>query len=157
MYVDHVIHSYVHYYIAEVQMFELTQIVIPKIKAEWETLAYCMRYTPEEVHGFREDDSGECCKNLFANWISTGHGPSPKTYQTLLKHIKKIGKLTTASVAVSKELIEAFEGNNLHSDIILTGFWKIDQIVTLGLFHFIGPANNCTDTLATYSQWHYQT
>ena len=28
-----------------------------------------------------------------------------------------------------------------------TGFWKADQIVTLGLFHFIGPANGYTCTL----------
>ena len=52
--VDHVIHGYVYYYIAEPQMFELTQIVIPKIKAEWESLAYCMRYNPEEVSGFKK-------------------------------------------------------------------------------------------------------
>ena len=28
----------------------------------------------------------------------------------------------------------------------MTGFWKINQIVTLGLFHFIGPANGYTCT-----------
>ena len=89
-------------------MFELTEIVIPKIKAEWESLASCMRYTAQEVKAFRKDseDSGECCKNLLDNWISTGHGPKPKTYQTLLKHIKKISNLTAASEAVEKELIE---------------------------------------------------
>ena len=30
---------------------------------------------------------------------------------------------------------------------IVTGFWKTDRIVTLGLFHFIGPANGYTHTL----------
>ena len=94
-------------------MWELIEIVIPKIKAEWESLAYCMRYTTQEVKGFRKDsdDSGECCKNLLDNWISTGHGPKPKTYQTLLKHIKKISNLTAASEAVEKDLIE---GNYIH-------------------------------------------
>ena len=29
----------------------------------------------------------------------------------------------------------------------LTVFWKTDQIVTLGLFHFIGPAKGHTSTL----------
>ena len=29
----------------------------------------------------------------------------------------------------------------------VTGFWKTDQIVTLGLFHFIGPANGYAHTL----------
>ena len=31
--------------------------------------------------------------------------------------------------------------------LFVTGFWKTDQIVTLGLFHFIGPANGYTCTL----------
>ena len=46
-------------YILEAQMWELTQIVIPKIKAEWESLAYCMRYNPQEVNGFKKD-SQDC-------------------------------------------------------------------------------------------------
>ena len=33
----------------------------------------------------------------------------------------------------------------------MTGFWKTDWIVTLGLFHFIGPANGYTCTLHIYS------
>ena len=99
---------HVHCHIVEVQMWELIQIVIPKIKAEWESLSYCMRYTPQEVNGFKRDsqDSAECCKNLLQNWISTGHIPKPKTYQTLLKYIRKIDKLTTASETVEKELIQ---------------------------------------------------
>ena len=38
----------------------------------------------------------------------------------------------------------------------VTGFWKTDQLVTLGLFHFIGQANSYTHTLYTHSQCHYQ-
>ena len=33
----------------------------------------------------------------------------------------------------------------------VTGFWKTNQIVTLGLFHFIGPANGHTHTLHIHS------
>ena len=33
----------------------------------------------------------------------------------------------------------------------MTGFWITDQIVTLGLFHFIGPANGYTCTLHIHS------
>ena len=35
--------------------------------------------------------------------------------------------------------------------IFVTGFWKTGQIVTLGLFHFIGPTNSYTHTLPTHS------
>ena len=35
--------------------------------------------------------------------------------------------------------------------LYVTGFWKTDQIVRLGLFHFIGPANGYTYTLHIHS------
>ena len=35
--------------------------------------------------------------------------------------------------------------------IYVTGFWKTDQLVTLGPFHFIGPANGYTHTLHIHS------
>ena len=93
----------------EAQMFELLEIVAPRMMAEWESLAYCMKYTPEEVAAFKKNasDLKECCKNLFINWLTTGHVPKPKTYQTLLKHIKKISNLTAASEAIERELIVA--------------------------------------------------
>ena len=63
-------------------------------------------------------DCGECCKKLLANWISTSHGPNPKTYQTLVAHVKKNNKLIVASEAIAEELSETIEGNNFNSDII---------------------------------------
>ena len=89
-------------------MFELTEIVAPKMMAEWESLAFCMRYTPADVAAFKKDakDLRECCRNLFNNWVTTGHGPKPKTYQTLLKYIKKIDNLAAASEVIEKDLIE---------------------------------------------------
>ena len=36
---------------------------------------------------------------------------------------------------------------NVYNYVYVTGFWKTDRIVTLGLFHFIGPANGYTHTL----------
>ena len=35
----------------------------------------------------------------------------------------------------------------------VTRFWKTDQIVTLGLFHLIGPANSYTHTLSIQCQY----
>ena len=93
----------------EAQMFELVEIVAPRVMAEWENLAYCMKYTIEDVAAFKKDASNlkECCTNLFKDWLTTGHVPKPKTYQTLLKHIKKISSLTTASEVIERKLIEA--------------------------------------------------
>ena len=89
-------------------MWELIQIVIPKIKAEWEDLAYCMRYEPGDIQAFRKDshDQQECCRKLFENWLATSHGPIPKTHQTLLNHINKVDRLATVLETIKKELIE---------------------------------------------------
>ena len=43
-------------------------------------------------------------------------------------------------------------GVSSYTDNIVTGFWKTDQIVTLGLYiPFIGPTNGCTRTLHIHS------
>ena len=97
--------------LSEPQMWELISIVIPKIKPQWESLAYCMRYNIQEVEGFKTDK--DCCISLFDNWLSTNHGPKPKTYQTLLKHIKKIDELTAASDEIEKELAKGRTNNML--------------------------------------------
>ena len=39
---------------------------------------------------------------------------------------------------------------------IVTGFCKTEQIVTLGLFHFIALANGYTNLYTTHTQCHYQ-
>ena len=88
-------------------MFELTEIVVPRVTGQWESLAYCMRYTTDEVAGFKKDASPkESCTNMFSNWVTTGHDPKPKTYQTLLKHLKKIDSLTKACEEIEKELLK---------------------------------------------------
>ena len=92
----------------EPQMFELSEYVIPKVMAKWERLAYCMRYEPSEVEAFRRNsqDISQCCSKLFINWLQTGHGPVPKTYQTLLNCIKRIDDLTAASEEIERDLIK---------------------------------------------------
>lgn len=101
--------------LTEAEMWEITKIVIPNIKAEWEDLAYCMRYKPGDVEGIKQDsrDVQECCRKLFTNWLATDHGPKPKTYQTLLKHIKKVDNLAAAYEVIEKELIQGNRNLNI--------------------------------------------
>ena len=40
---------------------------------------------------------------------------------------------------------------NVNSPTFVTGLWKTDQFVTLGLFHFIGAANGYTCTQPIHS------
>ena len=88
-------------------MWELINIVIPKIKAKWEDVAYCMRYKVHEVKAIATEshDLKERCMKLFTNWLTTSHSPTPKTWQTLLDHLKRVDELTTAVVQIEKELI----------------------------------------------------
>ena len=39
----------------------------------------------------------------------------------------------------------------MYTHIYVTGIWKTDQIVTLGLLHFTGPANSYTHALPIHS------
>ena len=89
-------------------MYELTEIIIPKIMTHWKRLAYRMRYSFRDVEAFDKGgrDLHERCEKLFVNWLETGHDPMPKTYQTLLEYIKKVNKLTTASEEIERELIK---------------------------------------------------
>ena len=94
-------------------MWELTKIIIPKIKAHWKELAYCMRYSIGEVEAFDKEGKNnlhECCEKLFVNWLTTSHGPEPKTYETLLNHIKKIDILTAEVEGIEQKLTE---GNDI--------------------------------------------
>ena len=99
----------VHTMLSEAKMWELIKIIIPKVEAEWEDLAYCMRYKPENVEAIKRESSNlkEQCRKLFVDWLSSSNGPMPKTYLTLLSHIKKIKTFATTSKVIEKELIES--------------------------------------------------
>ena len=88
-------------------MWALIKIVIPKVKASWINLAYSMGYSVYAVSGFERDgrDSGEQCRKLFEDWLTTEHGCTPKTWQALLYHLKQVDDLTAAVEEIVKELI----------------------------------------------------
>ena len=90
-------------------MWELINIVIPKIKAKWQDVAYRMRYELLEVDAIATEshDLKERCIKLFTNWLKTNHPPTPKTWQTLLEHLKSVDGLTAAMEQIEKELISS--------------------------------------------------
>jgi len=90
-------------------MWDLINIVILKIKAKWKCVAYCMRYEVLEVDAIAIESHNlkECCIKLFTNWLSTSHPPTPKTWKTLLDHLKCVDELTAAVEQIKKELISS--------------------------------------------------
>ena len=115
--------------LTEVEMWELTKIVVPNVKAKWDILAFSMRYKPRDVEAFRKDSQNlqECCMELFSDWITTDHGPIPKTYQTLLNHIKQIDGLADASKDIERELIQ---GNDKTSKTAILYFYYFHYSTT---------------------------
>ena len=80
-------------------MGELNKIVIPKIQAEWEDVAYALVYDIPTVNGIKEKYTAnprKCCKELFKDWLSTDHGARPKTWSTLLDKLHDIDELAAA-------------------------------------------------------------
>ena len=61
-------------------MWDLINLVIPKVKASWINL------------------------ELFEDWLTTGHGCTPKTWQTLLQRIKRVNGLTAAANEIKEQL-----------------------------------------------------
>ena len=90
----------------EPEMWGLIKIVIPKVKASWDKLAYSMGYSVNAVRGFERDgrNSDEQCRKFFEDWLTTGRGYTPKTWQTLLDRLKEVDDLTSAVEEIEKKL-----------------------------------------------------
>ena len=88
-------------------MADINKIVIPRIQAEWEAVAYALRYKIAEVETIKADNRGyskKCCNQLFVDWLSTNHGTGPKTWSTLLDKLKDVEDLAAATSEIINEL-----------------------------------------------------
>ena len=80
-------------------MDDLNQILVPKICAEWEDVAYALRYEipiVKFIQSKHNDDPKKCCKELLIDWLRTSNGTGPKIWLTLLDKLKKVDELTVA-------------------------------------------------------------
>ena len=89
-------------------MGDLLDIVIPLIKAEWEDVAYHLRYDIHTVDAISErhkSDPHKCCRELLKDWLKSDHGVNPKSWHALLNAIGKISNLTAAKEEISKNYV----------------------------------------------------
>ena len=89
----------------------LNTIVVPRINAEWEDVAYALRYdipTVESIRYKHNYNPKRCCKELLEDWLKTNNGVGPKTWSTLLDKLKNIGELAAAREMIMKELVEKY-------------------------------------------------
>ena len=88
-------------------MSDLLKIVVPKIAAHWNTLAYFLEFDISRVKIIRKqhpNDPEESCAQVFIHWLTSDEGISPKTWGVLLKSLKEIKKLTAVTEQIEKEL-----------------------------------------------------
>ena len=100
----------IHVVFSEPDIWQLTKVVIPKIKAEWKDVALSMGYGMHNIKDIKleSEDFKECCQNLFSDWLETDHGPTPKSWRTLLSKIKQVDSLTTAAEEIEMELLTGY-------------------------------------------------
>ena len=96
-----------HSYFGEPEMYDLNEFVIPKIQAEWEDVAFALRYKIHTVKAIKEkhrEDPRKCCSGLLQDWLTTENGKSPKTWSTLLDALRNVDTIASVSDEIVKEL-----------------------------------------------------
>ena len=87
-------------------MGDLNKIVIPKIEAEWEDVAFVLDYDITTVNSINKkcnDNPRMCCKELFKDWLSTDHGAGSRTWSTLLGKLNEVDELAAANKEIKDE------------------------------------------------------
>ena len=90
-------------------MHDLNMIVVPKVSAEWEDVAFALRYeisVVRQISGKHKEDPKKCCKELFKDWLETSNGVEPKIWQTLLDKLKEIEELHSIAKDIIEKLIQ---------------------------------------------------
>ena len=80
-------------------MFDLTNIVIPKIMNKWEYVADAFRYDLAMIDTIKVKGCGDakkCCREFFKDWLQTNNGAKvgPKVWSTLLDILKKVTEIS---------------------------------------------------------------
>ena len=90
----------------EPEMFQLYKIVVPKILAHWEEVAYisfhCDISKVEAIEAKQNGDPKKCCQELVKHWMQT---EKAKTWETLLKQLKEVDKLTANVEEILHQLL----------------------------------------------------
>ena len=90
-------------------MHDLNKIVVHKVSAEWEDVAFALGYeisVVKQISGKHKEDPKKCCKELFKDWLETNNGVKPKIWQTLLDKLKEIEELHSITEDIIEKLIQ---------------------------------------------------
>ena len=109
--------------VLEPQMKHLINIVVPKVAACWNDVAFSLDFKISAVEIIARDFQNRtvsCCKEVFEQWLKSGKGTQPKVWSTLLMALKKVENLQAATAEIEAELknIALIE---VHQDTVDTG------------------------------------
>ena len=88
-------------------MKQLHQLVIPRVAAEWRTVADYLEFKLPSIKIIEEQyrsDPVKCCTKLFRQWLSGDYGVGPRTWSTLMKTLKEIKQLSAVTKQIELEL-----------------------------------------------------
>ena len=88
----------------QLTMHQLNQIVVPRIQAKWENVAYSMGCEIYYVEAIKKDyphDSEQCCQHLLSKWLKTSKHP---TWSKLLEYIEKVNDLVAVAEEIEKKV-----------------------------------------------------
>jgi len=87
------------------KMGDLVRIMIPKISAHWEKVAYALYFDPPDVEAKVEKcpkDPWKCCQQVFVEWLHKGRGTISKTWSVLLGALKEVDLVKAAEDIAEK-------------------------------------------------------
>ena len=96
-------------------MGKINSIVVPRIQADWEDVAWALCYeipTVKTIKAKCNENPKKCCKELFIDWLSSDHGVGPKTWSTLVEKLKEIEDLAAATNEITNELQKLADSNS---------------------------------------------
>ena len=83
----------------------LHEHVIPRICAEWETVAAYLGYSIPMKKMISRTNRGlprECCTVLLEDWVTTDNGVKPKTWEKLIEVLSEISSLAMVTKQIKK-------------------------------------------------------
>ena len=83
--------------------------VIPRISAEWETVAAYLEYNIATKRSISKANRGipkDCCIELLEDWITTDNGVKPKTWEKFIEVLSDISSLAMVTKQIKQCLCE---------------------------------------------------
>ena len=83
--------------------------VIPRISAEWQTVAAYLEYSIAVKNIISRTNKGlpkDCCIELLEDWITTDNGVKPKTWEKLIEVLSEISSLAMVTKEIKQCLYQ---------------------------------------------------